>query len=84
MFRSVIESFKCLQEGVLRTVADGNVGSVLGIGAPYWTGGYLQFANTYGLGQFLERCKELTALYGHRFKAPDIVKEKAASGELFE
>jgi 3-hydroxyacyl-CoA dehydrogenase/enoyl-CoA hydratase/3-hydroxybutyryl-CoA epimerase len=83
LFSNVIESLKCLEEGVLRTVADGNVGSVLGIGAPTWTGGYIQFVNTYGLQRFIDRCDELAGLYGERFKAPAIVAEKLAAGETF-
>ncbi|OED43797.1 3-hydroxyacyl-CoA dehydrogenase [Endozoicomonas sp. (ex Bugula neritina AB1)] len=83
LFRSVIESLKCLEEGVLRSVADGNVGSILGIGAPAWTGGYIQFVNTYGLQKFRDRCEELTAQYGARFKVPAIVLEKLEAGELF-
>tara|TARA_B100001093_G_C26410979_1_gene835550 strand:- start:191 stop:685 length:495 start_codon:yes stop_codon:yes gene_type:complete len=82
LFSSVIESLKCLQEGVLRSVADGNIGSLLGIGAPVWTGGYLQFVNTYGLERFIQRCDELAESYGERFRAPKIVIDKAATGEL--
>ncbi|NIB42425.1 3-hydroxyacyl-CoA dehydrogenase [Pseudomaricurvus alkylphenolicus] len=84
LFSSVIESLRCLQEGVLRSVADGNVGSLLGIGAPAWTGGYLQFVNTYGLQKFIDRCDELADKYGERYRAPSIVAEKLAAGELFE
>ncbi len=83
LFRSVIESYKCLEEGVLRSVADGNVGSVMGIGAPLWTGGYLQFANSYGLNKFIGRCNELVAKFGNRFESPANVLEKAAAGKLF-
>ncbi|WP_423895021.1 3-hydroxyacyl-CoA dehydrogenase NAD-binding domain-containing protein [Candidatus Pelagadaptatus aseana] len=83
LFRSVVETLKCLQEGVLRSVADGNIGSIMGIGAPVWTGGYLQFINTYGAKKFVARCKELQAKYGNRFEPPAIVVEKAESGELF-
>ena len=83
LFRSVIETLKCLQEGVLRNVPDGNIGSIMGIGAPIWTGGYLQFINTYGAKKFVERCKELQAKYGNRFEPPAIVVEKAEKGELF-
>ena len=83
LFRQVIESLKCLQEGVLRSVADGNVGSLLGIGAPAWTGGFIQFVNTYGLASFIERCDELAERYGERFKAPAIVAEKLHSDTLF-
>jgi len=83
LFGSVIESLKCLQEGVLRSVADGNIGSILGIGAPAWTGGYIQFVNTYGLQHFIDRCDQLVELYGERFRAPAIVAEKLASNDIF-
>ena len=53
LFRQVIETLKCLQEGVLRNVADGNIGSIMGIGAPVHTGGFIQYVNTYGLEQFI-------------------------------
>jgi len=83
LFRQVIEALRCLEEGVLRTVADGNIGSIMGIGAPAWTGGLLQFVNTYGLARFSSRCDELAAVYGERFKAPKIVADKMAEGETF-
>ena len=83
LFRQVIEALKCLETGVLRTVADGNIGSIMGIGAPAWTGGLLQFVNTYGLQNFIERCASLSAAYGERFQAPAIVAEKLANGETF-
>lgn len=89
LFRQVVESLKCLQEGVLPTVADGNVGSLLGIGAPTWTGGFLQVVNTYehndliGLEAFKVRCDELAAAYGERFAAPAILLEKLEAGESF-
>ncbi|TNF83378.1 3-hydroxyacyl-CoA dehydrogenase [Pseudomonas sp. ICMP22404] len=83
LFRQVIETLKCLQENVLRTVADGNIGSIMGIGAPVWTGGFIQFVNTYGAERFVARCRELAAKYGERFEPPTIVVEKAETGELF-
>lgn len=83
MFRQVIETLKCLESGVLRSVADGNIGSIFGIGAPAHTGGFIQFVNTYGLDDFMRRCEELSQQYGERFDCPNIVKQKALSGELF-
>ena len=83
LFRQVIEALKCLETNVLRSVADGNIGSIMGIGAPVWTGGLIQFVNTYGLERFIARCDELAANYGERFKSPAIVAEKCAAGELF-
>ncbi len=83
LLRQVIESLKCLESGVLRSVADGNIGSIMGIGAPAWTGGFIQFVNTYGLERFARRCSELADRYGERFIAPVIVAEKIKAGEQF-
>ena len=84
LFRQVIEALRCLETGVLRTVDDGNIGSIMGIGAPPWTGGLIQFVNTYGLERFAARCAELAERYGERFAAPAIVQQKLSAGELFE
>ncbi len=83
LFRNVIEALKCYEEGVVSSVADANLGAILGIGAPTWTGGYLQFVNTYGLPQFIERCEQLAERYGPRFKAPEIVYEYAQAEKQF-
>lgn len=83
MFRQVIETLKCLETGVLRSVADANIGSIFGIGAPAHTGGFIQFVNTYGFENFIQRCSELEASYGERFACPEIVKQQLQKGELF-
>ena len=84
LFRPVLESLRCLEEGVLRSAADGNIGSIMGIGAPIHTGGYIQYVNTYGLDRFIARCEELTTKYGPRFHPPAILREYAAEGRLFQ
>ncbi len=42
-----VETQRCLDEGVLTSVADANVGSVLGIGYPPWTGGVVQYVEGF-------------------------------------
>ena len=85
MFRQVIETLKCLETGVLRSVADANIGSIMGIGAPPHTGGFIQYVNTYagGFDAFIARCAELSDASGERFNCPEIVKQHANTGELF-
>ncbi|MGA3487662.1 3-hydroxyacyl-CoA dehydrogenase NAD-binding domain-containing protein [Micromonosporaceae bacterium DT55] len=85
LFVEALESVKCLQEGVLTSVADANVGSILGIGFPGWTGGVLQYINQYdgGLDGFIARAAELRQRYGDRFTAPRLLLEKAGRGEQF-
>jgi 3-hydroxyacyl-CoA dehydrogenase/enoyl-CoA hydratase/3-hydroxybutyryl-CoA epimerase len=77
LFRQVIEALKCLESGVLRSEEDGNIGSIMGIGAPPWTGGLLQFVKTYGYGNFVSRCEALAAKYGDRFNPPQIAKDRS-------
>ncbi len=47
MFIESIETVKCMDEGVIETVADANIGSIMGIGFPAWTGGVVQYMNGY-------------------------------------
>ncbi len=79
-----IETIRCLEENVLRSVSDANIGSIMGIGAPPWTGGLLQFVNYVGLKKFAERSKELAAKYGSRFEPPKLLLEMAEKGQRFE
>ncbi|WP_432843984.1 3-hydroxyacyl-CoA dehydrogenase NAD-binding domain-containing protein [Dactylosporangium sp. CA-092794] len=85
LFAEAVESVKCLDEGVLTAVADANVGSILGIGFPGWTGGVLQYINQYdgGLPGFVARCEELATRYGERFTPPPLLLAKASRGETF-
>ena len=83
LFSSVITALNCLQEGVVNSVADANIGSLFGIGAPAWTGGYIQFVNGYGLPEFITRCEQLATAFGPRFIAPAIVHEYAKQNKIF-
>ena len=58
---------RCLKEGVLTSVHDGNIGSIFGIGFPAWTGGALQFIYALGVDAFAKRCAELATKYGSGF-----------------
>jgi 3-hydroxyacyl-CoA dehydrogenase/enoyl-CoA hydratase/3-hydroxybutyryl-CoA epimerase len=86
LFIETIESIRCLEEGVIESVADANVGSIIGIGYPGWTGGVLQYANQYegGLDGFLARARKLADGHGARFEPPALLIERAERGERFE
>jgi 3-hydroxyacyl-CoA dehydrogenase/enoyl-CoA hydratase/3-hydroxybutyryl-CoA epimerase len=91
LFAEALDTVRCLQEGVLTSVADANIGSLLGIGFPGWTGGVLQYINGYdggagtgtGLPGFVARARELAERYGERFTPPPLLVEKAEKGETF-
>ncbi|GIE85304.1 3-hydroxyacyl-CoA dehydrogenase NAD-binding domain-containing protein [Actinoplanes regularis] len=85
LFIEALETVKCLDEGVLTTVAEANIGSILGIGYPGWTGGVLQYINQYegGLPGFVARAEVLAARYGERFTPPPLLLKKAEEGSVF-
>jgi 3-hydroxyacyl-CoA dehydrogenase/enoyl-CoA hydratase/3-hydroxybutyryl-CoA epimerase len=80
-----LETVKCLDEGVIESVADANIGSIMGIGFPAWTGGVLQYINGFdgGPAGFVARARELAAAYGERFEPPASLVEKAERGETY-
>ncbi|MFL9684644.1 3-hydroxyacyl-CoA dehydrogenase NAD-binding domain-containing protein [Streptomyces sp. KL110A] len=85
LFAEALDAVRCLEEGVLASVADANVGSLLGIGFPPWTGGVLQYVNGYegGLPGFVARARELADRHGERFLPPELLLRKAERAETF-
>lgn len=83
LFIQAIETVRCVEEGVLMSTADANVGSIFGIGFAAWSGGALQFINQYGLNDFIARARYLAEQYGERFTPPALLLQKAARGESF-
>ncbi len=67
LYRQAVETARCLQENVLTTVHDGNIGSIFGIGFPAWTGGALQFIYGQGIEAFAARCAALAQRHGAGF-----------------
>ena len=82
-FCQSIEAVRAMEEGVIERVADGNIGSIFGIGFAPNTGGVFQFINAYGVQEFVDRSEALAAKYGPQFSPPALLMEKARSGELF-
>ena len=83
LFAEALETVKCFDEGVLHTIADANIGSIMGIGFPAWTGGVAQYIDGYpgGLPGFVERARILAKAYGDRFAPPASLVDKAEKGQ---
>lgn len=88
---AAIEAFRCYDEGVIASVAEANIGSILGIGYPAWTGGALQYINQFGDDassrgptRFVARADELRASYGNRFMVPDALRTHAAENTALQ
>lgn len=71
LFAQALETQRCLAERVVESERDADLGSILGIGFPAWTGGAASFVRAYGRGAgrgaFAARAHELAGRYGERF-----------------
>lgn len=83
LFSQAIDAIRCLQDGVLNSVRDANIGSIFGIGFPAWSGGVLRFADQYGIDAFARRADQLAVKYGQRFAPPPLLLDKVRSGGCF-
>jgi len=83
MFAQVLEAVRALEEGVLEDIREGDVGAILGWGFAPWSGGPLSWLDIIGTPYAAERCDQLEAKYGVRFKCPDLLREMAAMGQSF-
>ncbi len=83
MFAQANEAARCYEEGVLRSVADANIGSIFGWGFAPFHGGALQFINAMGAKAFVARARELAAKFGPRFEPAAAVVRLAETGGRF-
>lgn len=67
LYRQAIETLRCLDEGVLRTEVEANLGGIFAIGFPAHTGGAIQFIRGVGIDEFARRAAALEEAYGARF-----------------
>ena len=81
LHRQAIEAFKCLEEGVLKSVVDGDLGSVLGWGFPIFTGGALSYIDFVGMQKFVAECDDFTSRFGARFAVPDALRALSEAGK---
>jgi 3-hydroxyacyl-CoA dehydrogenase/enoyl-CoA hydratase/3-hydroxybutyryl-CoA epimerase len=83
MFAQANEAARCLEEGVLRSSADGNIGSIFGWGFAPFHGGALRFIDAMGAPAFVARARELAARFGPRFEPAAVVVRQAQEGTRF-
>lgn len=81
LHRMALETFRCLDEGVLRSVKDGDIGSILGFGFPIYTGGALSYIDYVGMDEFIADCDRFTEQFGERFTVPDSLRTFAKAGK---
>lgn len=79
----VNESVRCLEEGILPSAYEGDIGSVFGLGFPPFLGGPFKYVDFLGAAKVVARLEELARAHGKRFEPCAKLRAMAADKELF-
>jgi 3-hydroxyacyl-CoA dehydrogenase/enoyl-CoA hydratase/3-hydroxybutyryl-CoA epimerase len=77
------EAIRCLEEGVLRSARDGDIGAVMGLGFPPFRGGPFRWVDQVGPAEVVEQLRELEKEHGSRFAPAPLLVELADGERLF-
>jgi len=83
LYIQALEAARIFEQGVITDPAHGDVGSVLGIGFPAYTGGVFSFIDTVGIQPFVDGCNRLADQYGERYRPSSWLLLRAERGERF-
>ena len=81
--RFVNESVMCLQDGILQTALEGDIGAVFGLGFPPMRGGPFRFTDTLGAQKVVDMMKKYESAYGTPFTPCQMLLDMAKSGDKF-
>jgi 3-hydroxyacyl-CoA dehydrogenase/enoyl-CoA hydratase/3-hydroxybutyryl-CoA epimerase len=79
----VNEAALCLEEGILRSPRDGDVGAVFGIGWPPFRGGPFRYVDSVGANEIVERMEELNVRFDPRFRPAELLLDLARDRRTF-
>jgi 3-hydroxyacyl-CoA dehydrogenase/enoyl-CoA hydratase/3-hydroxybutyryl-CoA epimerase len=77
------EASRCLEEGVVATAAEVDLGMIMGTGFPPFRGGLLRYADTLGAKTVVDRLKKYEARYGARYEPAPALLNRAKNGQTF-
>ncbi|MGH7671218.1 MAG: fatty acid oxidation complex subunit alpha FadJ [Gemmatimonadaceae bacterium] len=79
----VNEAVHCLQDGILRSPRDGDIGAVFGIGFPPFRGGPFRYIDSVGVDELVRRLEELHARFSPRFEPAELLLDMARDRRRF-
>ncbi|AXY00615.1 fatty acid oxidation complex subunit alpha FadJ [Vibrio alfacsensis] len=77
------EAVRCLDEGIIRSPRDGDIGAIFGIGFPPFLGGPFRYMDQFGLKELVEKMNEFASKYGDRYAPCDGLLTRAGEERNF-
>ncbi|WP_407832364.1 fatty acid oxidation complex subunit alpha FadJ [Vibrio rotiferianus] len=77
------EAVRCLDDGIIRSPRDGDIGAIFGIGFPPFLGGPFRYMDQFGLRELVEKMNEFASKYGDRYAPCDGLLTRAGEGRNF-
>ncbi|MFA0441704.1 multifunctional fatty acid oxidation complex subunit alpha [Vibrio sp. 10N.286.49.C2] len=77
------EAVRCLDEGIIQSPRDGDIGAIFGIGFPPFLGGPFHYMDTLGITKVVEMMNEHAQKHGDRFAPCDGLLTRAGLNETF-
>ena len=77
------EAARCLDEGVIRSARDGDIGAIFGIGFPPFLGGPFRYMDTLGISEVVSRLNHYSDTVDEKFKPAEILCSMAEKKESF-
>ncbi len=79
----VNEAVRCLEDGIIRSPRDGDIGAIFGIGFPPFLGGPFRYIDNRGAAAVVEQLERYARDAGERFAPAALLREHASSGRKF-
>ena len=83
MVVQAVEAVRCLEENILRSTADGEIGAIFGLGFAPNTGGPFAWMDRYGVAETVALLDRLTTAHGEQYRVPDGLRTMAAENQRF-
>ena len=82
MLPMIIEAARCLEDGIVETAIEVDMGLIMGLGFPPFRGGVLKYCDTIGMKTVIEKCAKYAKL-GKIYEPTVRMQEMAAKGETY-
>ena len=83
MVQMLNEAVRCLEEGIIASARDGDIGAIFGIGFPPFLGGPFRYIDQMGAAALVAQLRNLESRFGSRFTPAALLLQMAEQQQKF-